>query len=59
VDFAIALALMITLVIATAGLGVIALLEIPAAALVIASVGFERRRGRKAAISAANRPHRR
>jgi hypothetical protein len=59
-DFAVALGLMIVILIVTAGLGVVALLEIPAAALVIASyVAERRRRGRKPARSARNRPRRR
>jgi uncharacterized protein YjiS (DUF1127 family) len=44
VDFIAAFALMIVVLIATAGLGVVALLEIPVALAVIASVVAERRR---------------
>jgi hypothetical protein len=56
-DFAVVLVLMTVILVATAGLGVVALLEIPAAALVTASyVAERRRRGRKGSRSAANRP---
>jgi hypothetical protein len=50
VDGAAALALMIALLIVTAGLGVIALLEVPAAGVVITSFVLERRRRRGSVI---------
>jgi hypothetical protein len=49
VDFVAAFVLMVMVLIATAGLGVVLLLEIPLAALVVGSFVFEwrRRRGRR------------
>jgi hypothetical protein len=59
-DFVVAFALMIFVLVATAGLGVVVLLEIPVGLAVIASFVLERRRrAQKASSDEENRARRR